>query len=139
MLSSPHPSQPALSLDNFSDGGGGMGEKKPLILEPWEATWSLGLTVFGTALICLDVQHSFSSGCLYIAKGRGKLICSTSVGPEYWNTPLSNNAKLLYLFMKHLKMRKNSRPSRENRESIGPQCFHYQKRVLKCIEMLNVL
>lgn len=35
-------------------------------------------------------------------------------------------------------MRKNSRLSRENRERVGPQCFHYQKRVLKCIEMLNV-
>lgn len=67
---------------------------------------------------CLDVRHSFSSGCLYDAKGRGQVFRAQSGGLEYWNTPLNDNAKLLYLFMKQLKNEKEQQVfNREQRKS----------------------
>lgn len=54
---------------------------------------------------------------------------------QYWNTPLNDNTSLLYLFMDHLTNEKEQQAF-EDLESWLP--IHYQGRVLKCIEMLNL-
>ena len=98
-------------------------EKKwPLISEPWEASWTWGGLRFGELFcLCSDVQHAFSSGCFYTARGRGKWFRASSVGPEYWNAALRGDAKLLYLFMEHLKKEEEQQAfQREQRKSRLP-------------------